>query len=81
MEDVGGSRARGQMHLQEGGWQQSLRGGTSLWVAAEVGLSPRTTGRGSGHGIGGTLGRKPARDVAVALWVRGGVGLCVPLCS
>lgn len=52
--------------------------GTKLCVGAQAGLGPRMAGRGSGRGLGGTLGRKPVAGVAVTLgpWRSGSV--CVP---
>lgn len=62
-----------QLHLREGGCQQSLSVGTSVSVGAQDGLGPRKAERGSGLWA-------PWAGSLAPMWLRHSVSWRVGLC-
>ena len=84
VEDVGGGGGGLQSARADASPGTRLRRllvGTKLCAGAQAGLGPRMAGRGSGRGLRALRAGNLSADVAVTLWVHGGVGLCVRLCS
>lgn len=81
MEDEGPPECEGRCISRKGAGSEACAWRQSVRLGAQYDLGSKMGGRGSGLGLGGTLGRKPAPNVAAAQCIGGVMGPFVRLCS